>query len=179
MPKDWGIDDIADLTTGLGAATVEKLSLILLRERELLDTLLYRLEVEQLVLASGRTTHLMRAARDVEACLDTLRQTEVLRSVAADEAAEEVGVHRQCSLRELAEAAAEPWRTILLEHREAFVEITRQVSEMAGTNRDLITSGWRSAQETLHALDDAAESYSPDGTAVATTPTNRLLDRSL
>ena len=158
---------------------MEKLSLILLRERELLDTLLYRLEVEQLVLASGRTTHLMRAARDVEACLDTLRQTEVMRSVAADEAAEHVGLAPDSPLSALAEASPEPWRTILLEHREAFVEITRQVSAMAETNRDLITSGWRSAQETLHALDDAAESYSPDGTAVATAPTNRLLDRSL
>ena len=43
---------------------------ILWRERELLDTLLYRLEVEQLVLASGRTDRLMRAAQDVESTLE-------------------------------------------------------------------------------------------------------------
>ena len=70
---------------------MEKLCLVLWRERELLDTLLYRLEVEQLVLASNRTAHLMRAAKDVEAVLETLRETEVLRATAADLAAAEIG----------------------------------------------------------------------------------------
>ena len=66
---------------------MEKLSLILWRERELLDTLLFKLEIEQLVLASGRTRWLTRAAREVEPVLETLRETEILRAVAADEAA--------------------------------------------------------------------------------------------
>ena len=66
---------------------MEKLSLVLWRERELLDTLQFKLEVEQLVLASGRSRWLMRAAREVEAVLETIRETEVLRAVAADEAA--------------------------------------------------------------------------------------------
>ncbi len=48
---------------------MEDLSLILWRERELLETLLYKLEQEQLVLASGRTRWLARAAREVETVL--------------------------------------------------------------------------------------------------------------
>ena len=38
---------------------MEKLSQILWRERELLDTLLFKLEEEQMVLASGRTRWLV------------------------------------------------------------------------------------------------------------------------
>ena len=46
---------------------MEKLSQILVARARAARTLLFRLEVEQLVLASGRTRWLMRAARDVEA----------------------------------------------------------------------------------------------------------------
>ena len=44
---------------------MEKLSQILWRERELLDSLLFKLEMEQLVLGSGRTRWLARAAKEV------------------------------------------------------------------------------------------------------------------
>lgn len=158
---------------------MEKLCLVLWRERELLDTLLYRLEVEQLVLASGRTQHLMRAARDVEAVLETLRETEVLRASAADLAAEEVGCAPNPSLSQLAEAAEEPWRTILTEHREAFASTTRQITELADANRDLLTNGYRHAREALANLSEETEGYSPDGSAVAAAPTARLFDGSL
>ncbi|MGA8257261.1 MAG: flagellar protein FlgN [Nocardioides sp.] len=159
---------------------MEKLSLVLWRERELLDELLYRLEVEQLVLASGRTNWLMRSAREVEATLQNLRETEVLRAVAADVAAETLGLRPNPSLRELAEASPEPWQSILNDHRDSFATSTRQVMELADANRDLITSGYRSAREALLAIDDQApQSYSPDGTGVSAPTSHRLLDRSL
>ncbi|MDP3894537.1 flagellar protein FlgN [Nocardioides sp.] len=158
---------------------MENLSLILWRERELLETLLFKLEQEQLVLASGRNRWLMRAAREVEAVLDTLRETEVLRSLAADEAAASVGMESNPSLRALAEAVDEPWRSILLDHRDAFLAVNREVMELADSNRDLITAGYRSAREALMALDEGAETYAPDGTAVAQPPRQRLIDRSL
>ena len=84
---------------------MEKLSLVLWRERELLETLHFKLEVEQLVLASGRTRWLMHAARDVDAVLATIRETEVLRAVAADEAAAAIGMTSNPSLSALADAA--------------------------------------------------------------------------
>jgi hypothetical protein len=159
---------------------MEKLSLILWRERELLDTLLFKLETEQLVLAGGRTRWLARSAREVEIVLDQLRKTEILRAAAADEAAEDVGLDSNPSLRALAESIGEPWRTIMLDHRDAFVTITREITELADANRHLITSGYRSARETLLTLgDDAVDSYSPDGSAVVTAPARRRVDRSL
>ncbi len=160
---------------------MEKLSQILWRERELLETLLFKLEQEQLVLASGRNRWLMRAAREVEHVLETIRQTEILRSVAADEAAAALGLEHNPSLRSLAEAVDEPWRTILLDHHEAFLVATREITALAETNRELITVGYRSARETLMSFGDGVQSYNADGDAVSVgTPTQqRLVDWSL
>lgn len=158
---------------------MENLSQVLWRERELLGLLLYKLEVEQMVLASARTQWLMRAAQEVEGVLEMLRETEVLRAVAADEAAANCGLATHPSLRALAEAIDEPWRSILLDHRDAFVRMTAEVEALADTNRDLITSGYRAAREALLTLGDATDSYSPDGTAVVSAPARRLVDRAL
>lgn len=158
---------------------VEKLSLILWRERELLELLAYKLELERLVLAGGHSRWLAQANREVEDVLVTLRETEVLRAMAADEVAAEVGLEPNPSLSALAEAAVEPWRTILLDHRDAFVVSTREIAELSDSNKGLITAGYRSAHETLLAIRGTAEGYTPDGAAVTTTPARRLVDRSL
>lgn len=158
---------------------MEKLSLILWRERELLELLAYKLELERLILGSGHTRWLGQANRDVEAVLVTLRETEVLRATAADEAAQEVGLESNPSLSALAEAAAEPWRTILLDHRDAFLVATREIADLSDANKGLITAGYRSAHETLLAIRGTAEGYTPDGAAVNAAPARRLVDRSL
>ena len=158
---------------------MERLSLVLWRERELLDMLQFKLEVEQLVLASGRSRWLMRAAREVEAVLETIRETEVLRAVAADEAAASIGMTSNPSLSALADAAGEPWSTILTEHRDAFITVTREIMELADANRDLISAGYRSARETLLSRGEPADGYSPDGSALVETTRHRLVDRSL
>ena len=158
---------------------MEKLSLILWRERELLELLAYKLEVEQLILAGGRTRWLARSTKEVEEVLEVLRETEVLRAVAADEVAEELGLAPAPTLAAIAERAPEPWRAILDDHRTAFVSATRQIAELSESNRGLITAGYRSARETLLSLGDNADGYSPDGSAVLDVPRQRLLDRSL
>ena len=159
--------------------SMEELSLVLWRERELLDMLLFKLEEEQLVLASGRSRWLPYAAREVETVLQSIRQTEVLRATTADAVATSMGLDSNPSLRALAEASAEPWRSILLDHREAFVAVTAQVTEMATTNRELLTAGYQAARETMLSLSDGAETYTPDGSTVVAGRRNRLVDRSI
>lgn len=158
---------------------MEKLSLVLWRERELLETLHYKLEVEQLVLASGRSRWLMHAAREVDGVLATIRETELLRAVAADEAAVGVGMSSNPSLAALAEAAPEPWAEIFAEHRQAFLTVTADIAALADSNRDLISAGYRSARETLLALGETTDGYAPDGTKTAEPARHRLVDRSL
>ncbi len=159
---------------------MERLSLILWRERELLELLAYKLELEQLVLASGRSHWLAQANREVEDILSTLRETELLRAVAADAAAYDAGLEPNPSLSSLAEVAEEPWKTILVEHRDAFRDMTRDITALAEANRGLITAGYRSARETLLALGGSStERYTPSGAAVSDTQHRRLVDRSL
>jgi hypothetical protein len=158
---------------------MERLSLVLWRERELLETLHFKLEVEQLVLASGRTRWLAHAAHDIETVLATVRETEVLRAVAADEAAAAVGMSSNPSLGALAEAAQEPWGTILAEHHQAFVALTADITALADSNRHLISAGYRSARETLLSLGETTDGYAADGSATAEPVRHALVDRSL
>jgi hypothetical protein len=158
---------------------MENLSLILWRERELLETLLYKLQIEQLVLAGGANRWLGTAAREVEAVLATIRETELLRAVAADEAAASIGLASNPSLRALAEAVDEPWRTILLDHRDTFIGYTRELTEIAATNRELLTVGQQAARESFLGPSDQPDGYSHDGRAVVDERGLRLLDRSI
>jgi hypothetical protein len=159
---------------------MEKLSQILWRERELLETLLFKLEEEQLVLAAGRARWLSRAAHEVENVLETIRETEVLRAVVADEAAAELGLDHNPSLRSLAASVDEPWHSLLLDHHEAFTNLTHEIAALADANRELITTGYRSARETLLSFGEGAESYAADGSAVHVSDSRRpILDWSL
>jgi len=172
--------EIAEVSMTEECRAMEKLSLILWRERELLESLLFKLETERLVLAAGRERWLARAAREVESVLAAIRETEVLRAVAADEAAGDLGLQPNTSLKALAEAADEPWRTMLTDHREAFLRITQEVTALAEVNRDLLTAGHRAAQETLLSLSETTTGYSPTGDPVSASDHQPLLvDRSL
>lgn len=160
---------------------MEKLSLMLWRERELLESVAYRLEVKQMLLAGGRTKWLPTATRELEELLMLMRETEVLRAVAADEAALEVGLEPNPSLSLLAELSIEPWRSILLDHRDALVRITGEIAALSQTNNALITAGYRSARETLLAISGAVDEqqYSPAGEMVTAGARNSRIDRSL
>jgi hypothetical protein len=168
-----------NLTDTHRAAAMEKLSLVLWRERELLEELHYRLEVEQLVLASGRSRWLAHATRDIDTLLATVRETEMLRAVAADEAAAASGMSSNPSLASLAESAGEPWTTIFTEHREAFVALTNEITTLADSNRHLISAGYRSARETLMSMGESVDGYAADGSATAEPLRASLVDRSL
>lgn len=159
---------------------MDKLSQVLWRERELLEQLAYRLEVERLVLASGRAKWLVNATRDIESTVDELRETELLRAIAADELAERLRLAPNPSLLTLADAVDEPWRGILLDHRDTLVGIAREIAELSESTHGLLTAGYRSAQETLLAFGGSSvEGYTPAGVAVAEVPRHRLIDRSL
>ena len=159
---------------------MDNLSQVLWRERELLETLAFKLEVERLVLAAGRARWLVNVTREIEVVLEELRATEVLRAAAADEVAGRHGLDPNPSLAALADAAPAPWGQILSDHREAMTELAREITETAEDARGLITAGYRSARETLLAIGDTTTaSYTPSGDAVIDPAGPRLLDRSL
>jgi predicted deacylase len=142
------------------------LSSVLWRSRELLELLLFKLEEEQLLLAAGRSRWLAHATREVEVVLEQIRQTEVARAAYAQSVSVELGLSPEAGLRELADAAPEPWSELLHQHRKAFLTLTSEIGGMADANRELLTAGQRAARETMLVVAGTVETYGPTGQTV-------------
>jgi hypothetical protein len=133
---------------------LREVSAILWRERHLLELLLFKLDEEQLVLAAGRTRWLARATREVEMVLEEIRQTELERAVEVSRVAVEFGLPAGASLRQLAESAPEPWQGMLVEHRQAFLSLTDEVTALVQTNRELLVRGQKAVRDVLTSIGD-------------------------
>jgi FlgN protein len=157
---------------------MEDLSSILWRERDLLDMLLFKLEVEQLVLTNGRSHWLPVAAREIETVLEQIRSVDLLRAVAVDTVAAELSLDPSPSLSEIAQRSEEPWRAIWLDHREAFTSVATRISEMSQSNRVLLTAGYQAAQATLLSMTERSATYGSDG-SVGSDRRTSLIDRNL
>lgn len=127
-------------------------SSILWRQRQLLELLLYKLEVEHSLLAGGRARWLARATDEVGLVLDELRATELSRALAIDEVADALGLPAGCTLAELVHGAPAPWSGIFAEHRAAFLGLTDEITIMAAANRELATDGQRALTDALMSM---------------------------
>ena len=105
------------------------LSSLLWRERDILDNLLFKLDVQQLLLMSGRSGWLVRASREIETALEQVRIIELERAVRFERIAEDLDSTAAPSLSAIAESAEEPWKSLLTEHYEAFLEIAAQIQK--------------------------------------------------
>ncbi|WP_350348532.1 flagellar export chaperone FlgN [Agromyces sp. G08B096] len=118
---------------------LHELSAVLWRERELLDVLLYKLDVERLLLATDRHRWLGRAAHEIAYVTDRLKEVGLARAVESGEAAEELGVGADATLRELAEATEDPvWRDILEAHLAALRDVTAEIAALRDANELLL-----------------------------------------
>lgn len=142
---------------------------VLWRERELLELLLFKLEEEQLVLASGRARWLPHATREVEAVLAQIRQAELLRRVELERLAGDLGMTGDVPLRQLADASPAPWNELFRSHRAAFLSLTAEITSLAEANRDLLSAGVRSLADALlsSGLAEPADTYDSTGRAPA------------
>ncbi len=159
--------------------SLDELSTILWRERELLETLLYRLETEELVLAGGRSRWVGRASREVEAAVDQVKATDLARAVEADDAARELGIPAGSSLLELAKAAPAPWDEMLKGHHLALSDVSSQISTLSHVNRDLLARSVKATQEALLGIDQSMTEYSAKGSAAKVAGSPYLLDEAL
>jgi hypothetical protein len=133
---------------------LREVSAILWRESHLLELLLFKLDEEQLVLAAGRTRWLARATREVEMVLEEIRQTELERAVEVSRVAVDLGLTSGASLRQLAETSPPPWDGILVEHREAFLLLTDEITALVQSNRELLVRGQKAVRDVLASIGD-------------------------
>ena len=125
------------------------LAATLWRQRDLLERLTYRLECEQLMLATGRTRFLKNATADVETLVSELRALELQRALVAEQAATSAGLPATATLEELAATVQPPWTGVLLEHREALIALTRELGALAEANKTLMAAGLRAVESVL------------------------------
>jgi hypothetical protein len=143
------------------------LSSVLWRERDVLESLLFKLDVQQLLLMAGRSTWLVRASAEIEAVLEQVGQIELERAVVFDAVAAEMGLESGPSLNALAAKAPEPWRTLLNEHYRAFMELAAKIQGVTALNRELAAAGQDAADAVMAGIRGTAEPslniYDPSG----------------
>jgi hypothetical protein len=136
------------------------------KERHLLEMLLFKLETQQMLLASGRSRWLTLAATEVERVVDELRHVELSRAIEVDAIADQLGLDPGCSLKDLAEAVPSPWDDVFDQHRVAFLVIAEEIKLMAGTNRDLLyrsEEAMRVVLEGIHGVPYTTDTYTAQG----------------
>lgn len=155
------------------------LSAQLWRERELLDTLTFRLEVEQLLLTAGRTRRLPQATAEVEQVVEQLATAGLERTVIVADLAGQWGLPLDLTLRELADAAPDgAWQDILVSHLTAMVEQTAVIRSLRDANEQFLRAAARATEETMATLGPTARTYDASGSA-APSSLSRLLDQTL
>lgn len=132
------------------------LSQVLWNEREALETVLFKLEAQRLLLVDGQHRWAGPANHELDAALDELGAMELNRAVATAAAASEVGVGINAGLRELAAGSSPPWPMVIEWHIVAIVRLTEEIFEAAARNRVLLDTGLTEVQKALAAPAPAA-----------------------
>lgn len=158
---------------------LQTFSNILWHQRDLLEILRYRLEIQELVLHAGLTSHLPLATREVEETVEKLRTAELGRSIDASAAARSLDLAADATLREIAEAAPAPWDELLREHHAALVELTSDISTVSRRNRDTLAASYQATQETLSALREDVRTYDKHGGTAEQPSDSHIIDTSL
>ena len=141
--------------------SLSEVSDILWRERDLLELLVFKLEEEQLVVDARRLRWLAHASREVEMVRDEIREVELLRSVEVASLASGLEIGSDVSLRQLAAAVDEPWRSILVDHRRALLASTREIRKLAEAGLGGLEAGAAATREELGWLGEAEEAPAP------------------
>jgi len=159
--------------------SMQALNSLLWNQRELLETLIFKLEEESLLLTAGKSKWLPRATAEIQAVLDRVQEGELARAVESTTVALELGLDPDVSLLELSEAAPKEWSETFAAHRMALIQQMAEVEVLTSTNRDLLSTSQRAVQEALGHLDSVTGGYTATGAATSGESNPRLFDQNL
>lgn len=142
-------------------ALLGELNHLLWRQRALLTELLYHLEVQQLLLSSGRDRWLPLCGEQVERSLDRIGRQDEAQSRLLAEIAAEYPVPPAANLGQLCEVVPEPWDGILGEHRAAFLTLVAETEQVSRENRELIAAGLDDVRSVIGRLGGRGEEQFP------------------
>lgn len=129
---------------------VHELSAVLWRERELLEVLHYKLDVERLLLATGQHRWLGRAAQEIEYVTTRLKEVGLARAMESAELAEELELDADATLREIVASLDDAvWSDILESHLTALVRVTTEIGGVRDANERMLREANRAAQDAM------------------------------
>lgn len=138
--------DSADDTTLIA---LSDLSAGLWRIQELLELLTYKLEVQHVLIETGRARWMGRSTREIDVVLQEMREAELMRAVDAGPVCEALGLPADTPLSEIAAAAPVPWNSVLSEHRAALTKATSELAALSRSNGEMLEASYRAVKETL------------------------------
>ena len=145
----------------------DELSAHLLREREMLELLVFKLDVQQMILATGRTRWIGQTTTEIERVVAAMPALAMTRDTLVVAVADEWGVPDATTLRELIDASpTEAWREVFTGHFAAMLELADEIREMKKVNELRLRTALRVTQETIAGLGVPTGEYDPSGGVV-------------
>jgi hypothetical protein len=139
--------------------------------------LCFKLEQQQMTLASGRSTWLGETTRELEDAIEQFQGTQVDFYLVLGRAASELDLAPESTLREIAAAAEEPWSYIFAEGRESLRLALERVESLKREIRTMLARAYVSVSSALTLLGvDAPVAYDANGTLAAPTQRSIILN---
>ncbi|MFJ4037750.1 flagellar protein FlgN [Microbacterium sp. NPDC090007] len=152
------------------------LSVHLLRQRELMELLLFKLEELEMLVTTGRTRWVRHASAEVERVIEAIGAGALARDGVFVEVAREWGVPEAMTLRELVEVApGEAWREVMQSHLEVMTQLADEIAQKRSAVDRHLRTALRVTQETIAGLGEPTGEYAATGSRL-TAPSSRLLD---
>jgi len=120
------------------------------RERDMLELLLFRLDVQQLLVAAGRTRGIHHAVVELERAISALPTATLSRDTLVTVVADEWGVPDAVTLKQLIAAApTDVWQEIFTDYLVTMLALVVEIRQMEKLNQQRLAAALRLAEETL------------------------------
>lgn len=170
----------ADRRTFFLVEPAEELSHQLWTMRELLEQLVYKLEVQGLILAAGRARWVPYVTAEIEATIEAIGAIERDRSVAAARLARHYGLSPAMSLAEMVSSVPEPWASLLSQHRLHLLSLQAEIEDIARTNSEMAKRSLMRSREIIASLGEpTVDVYDPRGMTTPLAVSSLRLDRTV
>jgi len=178
-PKMLALATCQRTVTGVDAT--EDLSHQLWTMRELLEQLVFKLEVQGLLLGAGRARWMPFVAVEIEGIIDAIADVDRSRAAASARVSATRGLPPGTTLSQLIDAIGAPWGSLLAQHRLHLLSLQAEVEELSRSNHELARRGVHRTREMLASLGEhGPDVYDPHGLATSLTPAPALrLDRTV
>ena len=126
------------------------LSMQLKRERDMLELLLFRLDVQQMLVAAGRTRGIHHAVAELERAISALPTATLSRDTLVTVVADEWGVPDAVTLKQLIAAAPSAvWHEIFTDYLVTMLALVVEIRQMEKLNQQHLLAAVRLAEDTM------------------------------